>query len=80
MPPQAVSLALEFLYTGKINKRAGLHLASLEQVFARLLVRFKCFESLLPLAIFEQAVATFFLQFIFYFPPQGGEAVGAANS
>ena len=32
MPPQAVSHALEFIYTGRLNKRAGLHLASLEQV------------------------------------------------
>ena len=34
MPPQAVSHALEFIYTGRLNKRAGLHLASLEQVFS----------------------------------------------
>ena len=40
MPPQAVSLALEFLYTGKINKRAGMHLASLEQVFTIFLLNF----------------------------------------
>ena len=33
MPPQAVSHALEFIYTGRLNKRAGLHLASLDQVF-----------------------------------------------
>jgi len=32
MPPQAVSQALEFIYTGRLNKRAGLHLASLDQV------------------------------------------------
>ena len=32
MPPQAVSHALEFIYTGRLNKRAGLHLTSLDQV------------------------------------------------
>ena len=32
MPPQAVSHALEFLYTGRIHNRTGLHLPSIEQV------------------------------------------------
>ena len=92
MPPQAVSHALEFIYTGRLNKRAGLHLTSLDQV---------SFSSFLHLPSLDQDFLIFLLNLfshlflhhasldqvffshqmvLFPFPTfAGGQAVGAAD-
>ena len=95
MPPQAVSHALEFIYTGRLNKRAGLHLASLEQVFSLFFSQpffpiFCCFfliffsRLFLHLASLEQV---FLISFLYLCISQvliipnfpGGQTVGAAD-